>query len=245
MKKFLSAVALSVSLCFLMAAQEIAEYKIRVGDFNRLTVVDGINVDYYAVQDSAGWVSFSCPAEIASEIMFNNNGGHLTIQTTAWEHPIKGMPRVKVFSSSLTSVTNSGDSTLRILTPGPVKSLKLQEMGNGTVVADSIGVENVEASVDTGCGRIRICGTARKAKLRNVGTGVLDASALNVEKASFFVFGSGPVDCSVSKKITIYGIGPGKVRLHRRPESISNRSIGVRVHDISESSGDESTSAQH
>lgn len=224
------------SLAFIAATasaqSEIADFKLNVQDFQSLTVVDGVNVDYHARTDSAGWATFSCPPEIASQIMFTNNREHLTIQTTADDRPIPNMPRVTVYSSGLRNATNTGDSTLRLLSLVPTQSLKIKEMGNGRVEAYGIEVESIDASVDTGCGSVFAVGTARKGKLRNVGTGVLDADSLALEQASIFIFGSGPVRCNVTEKITVYGLGPGKVLTAVTPTKVSNRSIGVKVEPI-------------
>lgn len=212
-------------------AQDTADYSLQVQNFVDLTVVDGVNVEYKALPDSAGWAVFTCPPEIASQIMFNNNRDHLTIQTAAWEHPVEGMPRVRVYSMTLRSATNSGDSTLVLSVTEPVQTLKIKQVGNGAIEADSVEAENLEASIATGSGTIRVHGKARKAKLHNVGTGKLDASRLEVDEAGVFIFGSGPVDCFVGSKMTVYGVGSGRVRLHTQPNKIVNRSIGVKVED--------------
>lgn len=213
----------------LALAQEPTEYKLQVSDFNELTVVDGINVDYISHPDSAGYVVFTATPELADQVTFSNSGSKLTIQTTAYEHPIVGMPKIRVYSTMLRSATNSGDSTLRILSVVTNDKFKVKEMGNGRIEAYGINADEIEANVDTGAGTVIVEGTVRKANLRNVGTGTLDASSLNATEAKIFVFGSGPVDANVTTKMSIYGIGPGKVRLHRHPEKISNRSIGVKT----------------
>ncbi len=227
--RLLSLILAAVAVLAATAQEEIADFQLNVQDFRELTVVDGVNVDYRAVPDSAGWAVFSCPPELASQLMFSNNREHLTIQTTASERAIPGMPRVTVYSTVLTKATNTGDSTLRLLTLTPVESIKIKEMGNGRVEAYGIESDHVEASVDTGCGSVFVQGTARKGKLRNVGTGTLDADGLALEQASIYIFGSGPVECNVSDKITVYGLGPGKVRPRAMPAKVSNRSIGVKV----------------
>ena len=233
MKHLITAVA--VILCAIVATgaedsdSPVAGYALNVHDFRELTVVDGVNVDYRAVPDSAGWVYFSCIPETASCIMFNNNKDHLTIQTTADERPIEGMPLVRVYSSALRAATNSGDSLLRILKLVPTDKIRIKEMGNGTVFATGIEANTVEATVATGCGTVVVEGTARQAKLKNVGTGKLDASRLHARNGGVFVFGSGPLDCHISEKLTVYGVGPGKVRMHIKPEKLTNRSIGVKT----------------
>lgn len=223
-------VYLFITLCTLAAAaQEVADFKLNVQDFRALTVVDGVPVDYIASADSAGWAVFSCPPEIASQLMFSNNAEHLTIQTSSDSGSVPGMPRVRVYSERLESASNTGDSTLRLLKTVPVANLKVQEMGNGTVEAYNIDVQKIEASVDTGCGNVVVTGKARGGKLRNVGTGTLDAFGLEMEDAKVFVFGSGPIYCDVADKMTVYGMGSGRVMVARMPAKVKQRSLGVKV----------------
>ncbi len=224
-------VSLTVTLLAMTAVSaqtEPMQFKLYVQNFSELTVVDGVNVDYRAVPDSAGWAVFTCLPEKASQLMFTNNRNKLTIQTAADEHPLPDMPRVTVYSEKLQHATNTGDSTLRLLTLVPVERLKIKQMGNGHIDVPALQVNVVDASVDTGCGTVRLAGKAGKAKLRNVGTGCLDASKLVVDEASIFIAGPGPVETSATKKIVYYGFGPGMVISHVKAEKVSNRSIGVR-----------------
>lgn len=233
------AAAMSASAQTDERANEPANYTLEVQDFIELNIVDGIRVDYRALPDSAGWVSFTATPETASKIMFSNNRKKLTIQTSALDHPYENMPVVRVYSTILSNVTNTGDSLTRVLSAAPVEKMKIKVMGNGSIEADGVKADQIEASVDTGCGNVTVTGSARKAKLRNVGTGTVDASGLTADEARVFVFGPGPVDCDVREKLTVYGMGKGRVLLHGEPARITNRSIGVKVeqhqaHDAAE-----------
>ena len=119
-----------------------------------------------------------------------------------------------------------------------------------------IPFSRVEATVATGCGTVVVEGTARQAKLKNVGTGKLDASRRGVYSNQRHTFnrtfvGRGldgevilvvvehyagrrfgntrevnpSLDCHISEKLTVYGVGPGKVRMHIKPEKLTNRSM--------------------
>ena len=208
---------------------EIVEYKINVQDFSELTVVDGVRVDYKALPDSAGMAVFSCSSDMASNIMFSNKKNKLTIETSADEAPLVGVPLVRVYSNTLRAVVNSGDSLTRLVSVAPISYMKIQEMGNGRVEAYGIETQSVDASVDTGNGTVVVTGNTHKASLRNVGTGEVDATKLITDEAKVFIFGPGPVDCNVKDHITVYGMGSGRVRSHNANAKISRRSIGVKI----------------
>lgn len=224
-----------LSLLLIIAAvpalpAQIAAYKLNVQNFGELTVVDGIGVDYYCRPDSAGWVMFFCEPEIAGSIMFSNNAESLTIRTAADETPIEGVPRVKVYSSILRKVENSGDSLVRVMTLAPVEHFKAKQIGNGTLEIFGLTAEQVDASVTAGKGHAHIEGKADRAKLSNVGTGPLDASGLAVGNVNCFVFGTGNIDCAPAERLRIYGAGSGKVIYHTKPAKITNRGIGVKAY---------------
>lgn len=220
---------LSLMAVFAAGATEMERYCLNVENFKNLTVVDGINVDYKASVDSAGMAVFWCEPRMASKLMFTNTKERLSIQTAADETPLKNLPKVTVYSTVLEDVENSGDSTLRLLTTVPVETIKIREIGNGRIEALGIEANEIEASVDTGRGTVVVAGTARKGKLRNVGTGTLDASGLELQDGRIFVFGSGPVFCNIVNHLTVHGIGPGKIVSDRQPAKITRRSLGVKV----------------
>ena len=100
MKKtlFAGVMALVATICLPLSAQA-ADYSLNVANFCELTVVDGVPVDYVCCADSAGMVVFSAEPGDASKITFSNNKEHLRIQSAADDHPLKGLPRVRVFAS--------------------------------------------------------------------------------------------------------------------------------------------------
>ncbi len=217
-----------------LRADESAAYKLNVQNFSELTVVDGVAVDYYCQPDSAGWAVFSCTPDKAASIMFENKAERLTVRSAADEKTIDGLPRIKVYSASLHKVENSGDSIIRVYKPVHIDSFHAKQIGNGAIEIYGLDADDVDAGVTAGKGGLSISGKADKAKLRNVGAGLVDASALTVRQANCYVFGSGDVYCNPSDQLRIYGAGSGKIYHFTTPAKIANRGIGVKAHSSDE-----------
>lgn len=209
-----------------------SDYKINVADFSELTVVDGVNVDYHCNPDSAGWVVFSCEPKLASSITFNNKGGRLTIQSDADEEPIKGLPRVHVYSAELTKLENSGDSLVRVFAnkENCIKNFKARQIGNGSIEVYNINATSSYFGITAGKGCLHVEGVSEKATLSNVSTGPIDASGLKATQVKCLIFGTGDVDCTPAEQLRVFGAGSGKVYYHNKPEKIANRSIGVKAY---------------
>lgn len=216
-----------------------ASYTLNVQDFTELTVVDGVKVTYIQREDSSGYVHFRCAPELASQLTFTNLRNRLTIQTTADETPIAGIPEIFAYSAFIRHIENDGDSLVTVNTNSHLGHLKLSQIGNGSIKALNIDAEKIEAGVNTGCGTIDVAGKSKAAKLRNVGTGKLDAAGLSTDVATVFLFGPGPVECNVSDKLTVYGMGLGRVFLTQKPAKIVNRTIGVKIFDADEAAAEQ------
>ena len=228
------------TVTFVTAKAETTDYKLDVHDFSELVVVDGINVDYFCKPDSAGIAVFSCEPEMASHIMFSQKNDRLTIRTDADEHPIAGVPGVRVYSSSLAKVENSGDSTLRVHVTAPVSTFKAKQIGNGTLIIDNIVADRVDAGITTGKGLLVINGKAQKATITNVSTGPIDASSLEVGDLKCVLFSTGNIEANPVDNLRVHGTGPGAVIYKKRPAKVSNRSIGVKVHSGEETAPQQS-----
>lgn len=227
-KSFLLPVAMMLTAAAPAVAQS-AEYKLNVQNFSELTVVDGINVDYYCRPDSAGWAVFSCTPEVAAEIMFTNDADHLTIRTAAEEHTLADMPEIRVYSASLHKVENSGDSLVRVFTDVPVDKFKARVIGNGILEIHGVKTDNFDAGLTAGNGHLIVDGKAKKVKINNVGTGPVEASDLISPNISCFVFGTGDIECTPLESLRVYGAGSGKVRYHGTPSKVTLRGIGVKA----------------
>ena len=235
MRKFATSLIIAaLSVVAVSARDKAADYKLNVQNFCELTVVDGVGVDYVCLPDSAGWAVFSCPPDMAAHIMFENKAEHLTVKTDADESPIRGIPRVRLYSASLRKVTNSGDSLLRLSTSVPVSDFSIHIIGNGVVRASNVRADNVDVRISAGCGHVYIDGTARRCTARNVGTGLIEASRLRCEEFSCFVVGPGNIHCRPSAMLKVYGAGSGIVYYHTTPAAIKKRGLGVKARPDSE-----------
>ena len=210
-------VAIAVAGAVTTANAQNGLYKLDVGDFSELKVTDGINVVYNCSTDSAGWAYFECDPKTAQMLMFSNKKNSLNL------------PTVYVYSMTLQKVENSGDSLVRVARTLPVREFKGSVIGNGSLVVENIKTHNADFAIKTGSGHLVAGGSTRKANLKNVGTGKLEASGLQAEEVKCNILGTGPVDCNASITLTVTGAGSGKVYYGGSPSKITNRSIGVKA----------------
>lgn len=228
--KYLSLIALLLAVSPALAAEE-ASYKLEVKDFTELKVLNSINVEYYCSADSAGWAYFDCEPAIASRLMFGNNKSRLQIEIADPEVPITRVPTIRVYSTLLDKVENSGNSLVRINNDIAVKEFKATLIGNGQLIVKDISANKLNATIAAGNGQLVVSGKTRSAKLKNVGTGTVECADLTAEEVNVWLFGSGPIDCNATTSLTVYGAGSGKVYYGTKPEKISNRSMGVKILD--------------
>lgn len=217
---------------FTVSAQEtqITDYRLNLEDFSELRVSDGVNVDYYASTDSAGWVRFSCTPSTASKLLFSNKNSRLTIQVDDFDnYSMRDIPRITVMSSVLTHIENNADSLVRVMTTNPVGSLKARVVGNGTLIMNNVHATSVDAGINTGAGHIVINGKTGKAKYSSIGTGTIEAGNLEAKEVKAKILGTGNIDCLVSEKLTITGAGSGTVFYMGKPSKVTNRSMGIKA----------------
>lgn len=232
-KYFITLTLLIASFCVLKASLP-EDYKLEVMDFNELYINNNISVDYYCSADSAGYAYFTCEPEMASKLMFSNHKGGLRIQLDTDGSDSIGVPRIKVYSNSLTKAENASDSTLRIMTTTPVQNFRARVVGNGLLLVYDIEANSLEANVATGRGRVVILkGQARNAKLSSIGTGPVEAGMLKAQKVKAILFGTGDIDCTATESLSVYGAGSGKIFYAGEPEKIVNRGLGIKAFPVS------------
>ncbi len=81
-----------------------------------------------------------------------NNKEHLRIQSAADDRPLKGLPRVRVYSASLRAVENSKDSLLRVYVSVPVQKFKARQIGNGSIEIRGLQADEFDGDVAAGRG---------------------------------------------------------------------------------------------
>ena len=233
MKKLILAFLMLAGTVLALKAQgPVKKFALNVHDFTELKVINAINVEYYASADSAGTVCFECPKDLASHLMFTNKNNSLHIQVDFENIPSHELPLLRVYSTNLQKVENSGDSTVTVCRLAPVNTFNARLIGNGTLRVNNVDADNVNASISTGSGNLLINGKASKAKLSNVGTGPLEANALTCKTVKCILVGTGPIDCHATEQLSIFGAGSGTVYYSGKPKKISNRTIGVKSNPV-------------
>lgn len=236
MKRILIALYI-LGLSVLTCLGQKNDYKLQIEDFSALRVTNSLNVDYFASADSAGWAYFTCSAEMASMLIFTNNKNQLTIELASDGVAYDDLPTIRVYSRSLTKVENAADSTVRVVRNTPVPNFKGKVIGNGRLEISNLEANTVDVSIATGRGHIVVYdGVTQQAKISSVGTGPIECGGLLARKIKTVVFGTGDIDCSPIEQLSVYGAGSGKVYYSGNPEKIVNRSLGVKVIKVGQTS---------
>lgn len=231
MKKYIT-FALILSFNLLSWAQERTKYEMNVSDFIELKVASGINVDYLCSPDSAGMVVFQAFPDEASSIMLSSTDEKLEIQLATKENgSYKNLPTVTVYSSFLSKIENSGDSTLRILSIAPQAKIKMRLIGNGRLTVHNIETSQLDASIATGHGIIVINGKTNGASLKTTGSGTIQADGLKANNVRCSILGTGSIGCTAEESLSVMGAGSGTVYYQGDP-AIKNRSVGIKTSKI-------------
>lgn len=209
--------------------QSTQRYELKVNDFKELRVDNDIAVDYYCNPDSAGYAVFTATDAQAGWVLFDNNGrGKLSVQTDTDYPAGEKMPRIRVYSSSLEKVVNSGDSLVKVYNLPAADKFKAVLIGNGRLSVPGVEASTVEASIHSGNGQLTIEGRCTEAKLHLVGTGTILADRLEAVKVKATVVGTGHIGCSPSEAITVMGAGSGSVLYKQAPPTIKSRGVGIK-----------------
>lgn len=219
-----------LSLSPAVRAEEMQHYALLVQEFNDLRVVNGINVDYSVSRDSAGYAVFDCPASLSPALMFGNKDGRLTVQLSDEATKTVGIPTVRVYSSFLTNVENSGDSIVRVLSLTPTPKFSATIMGNGMLSVRGIESTRVDGSLNTGRGTLVLRGKCNEESLKFMGTGLIQADDLEACGVSVTAAGTGQVGVWATQVLKIKGMGSTTVYYRGNPEIKKNLlTIGVKI----------------
>lgn len=226
MMKKIFALLLMVMAVFGVNAADMNTYRLEIKDFIELEVVDDLNVVYRCNADSAGFAVFTCAPDIVPGVMFSNNKNKLKIMhNNDTDISVNALPVITVYSNFIQSAVNCGKGTLTVESPAPGSLFKARVIGNGTLVATEIHATQVEGNLDTGKGCLILDGVTRVVKLKNIGTGTIEAMNLQAETGTVTILGTGPVECNVTSQLTVNGMGTGKVSVKGNPE-IKKRTLG-------------------
>lgn len=215
-----------------LLAQEVHHYELKVGDFNRLVVDDGINVEYNCSEDSAGLAVYETSRAVADQLIFDfSKKGRLMIQKQFHGEGelTKGLPVVKVYSKFLSQVQNNGDSTVIVMSVAACPEFKASVIGNGRLVIKDIHANKFDGAIKTGNGQLVVSGKCDQASFSNTGVGSIQADNLEANEGSCRFFGTGTTGVWAKERLTIKGMFPGKLYYKGNPEKVKNYSMGVKV----------------
>ncbi len=204
------------------------KYVLNVGEFNELSVVDPLNVDYVCSADSAGMVAFTCDPSVASSLMFNLKGSKLNVRIASEEAMATKFPRITVYSRYLTKVENKGDSTVRVIKVAETPKFEAVVEGNGTLVVRHIDAVDIKAGMRLGHGMVVISGACSQLNVAFTGTGVIQADDLKATEVSVKANGTGSVGVWAEKFLKVYGMGSTTLYYKGHPE-IKTRSLGIKL----------------
>ncbi len=228
MRRVLISFLLAVAT-LLTASAQVTRHELKVGDFNRLTVVSDINVNYRCNADSAGMAVVTCSKDLLDFIMFKLSAkGRLSIQLSEFYERMEGLPTVTVYSSSIEEVENDGDSTLRVTGLPPLKAFKARLTDNGKVIVRGVRASQLELHILSGKGKIIAQGACDDLSLRLVGTGEIQADEVEAVNVSCRIIGTGSMGCDVrGGELKVSGSGTGKVYYKGTPSKVTVRKLGT------------------
>lgn len=220
MKKYLgiAVIALASSApSFMAEAENTQNFKIEVGQFDRLRVLDNVNVVYRCNPDSTGYVQFRGGKEFANAFIATPKKGELKIQVSTEDVNKEKLPTLYVYSDFLISVENSSNFTVAVENPAPCAEFQAKQIGNGNIVVEGVKANVVNATIATGKGTVTLSGQCRDAELRMLGTGIIMADRLVAGNVVCKILGSGSIGCAPVDKLNVSGIGSTKVYYSGEP----------------------------
>lgn len=215
-KIFYLVILLSVSLCGW--AQEINNYKVEVGQFDRVKVCDNVNVVYRCLPDSSGFIQYRGDKQFADAFIITPKNGNLKIQVSTEDVGHPDLPTLYIYSDFLTGVENASNFNFTVENPAACAEFKVTQVGNGSVRVENVKANKVIAGVATGNGSVNVSGTCKEAVLKMVGTGTISADRLEADVVQCKILGSGSIGCWPLQKLNVKGIGSTKVYYKGDPQ---------------------------
>lgn len=227
--KFRLITTILAALISISAINAKGKYVVKVNDFDELQITNNIAVDYYCRPDSAGYAILYTDNAHADMILFDNNRkGRLSVLTDADYDGKEALPHVIIYSSGLKKIYNCGDSLVKAFDIPTTEKFRATLIGNGRLVVRGIEATSVTGSIDSGNGQLILSGECKTAKLRNVGTGSIQADELTATSVSASIVGTGSIGCNPLEKLSILGTGSGEVFYRQTPAEIKSHTIGIK-----------------
>lgn len=207
------------------AAEKVRKFEIPLGQFNKLSVDDNVNVVYRCVADSTGMAVYRGADRFEDAFIFTNSKGHLRVQVNTDDVNDPDLPTVYLYSDYLTCVKNGSERNVLVEKPAPTPKFEVVQIGNGSVYVENIVATNVVARLSTGMGNIVVSGKCETAKFVIIGTGTIQADRLFTDTTNCKIIGGGTIGCWPDKKLNVFGIGSTKIYYKGNP-AISKKGGG-------------------
>ncbi|MDE6577514.1 MAG: DUF2807 domain-containing protein [Muribaculaceae bacterium] len=217
MRKILFLLFVVFTFSNIIAQDDIQDYKLEVGQFDRLRVTDNVNVVYRCLPDSSGYVQYRGSKDFADAFIITPKDGQLRIQVSTEDVGKPDLPVLYVYSDFLTSVENSSNFTLVVENPVPCAEFKATQIGNGMLNVENLKSNKVEAALNTGNGSVNVSGSCREATFKMIGTGTISADRLEAEKVQCKILGSGTIGCWAVDVLNVKGLGSTKIYYKGEP----------------------------
>lgn len=205
-------------VAILPLAAEKKTYRLNVGRFDKVKITDNVNVIYKSVPDSTGMAVFEGEEEFADAFIFTNSKGKLLVQVNTEDVNNPALPTLYIYSDYITDIENSSEFQATVYNTVSVPSFNAKQIGNGKISVSDIKAGEVEGHLATGKGTITLSGTCDKATFKMVGTGLIDAGALEAMEVKCSILGTGDIICWPVKKIDVRGIGSTNIFYKGNPE---------------------------
>lgn len=191
------------------SAQET--YTVEVGQFDKLRVLDNVNVVYRCLPDSTGFIQYRGDRQFADAFIITPKDGTLKIQVSTEDVGHPDLPVLYVYSDFLTQVENSSNFSITVENPAPCAEFKATQVGNGSLTVENIKTNKLQAAINTGNGSVNISGMAVEASFKMVGTGIISADRLEAKNVKCRILGSGSIGCWPTETLTVRGLGSTKI----------------------------------
>lgn len=193
-------------------------YRINMGAFDKINVVDNVNVVYRCQPDSAGYIVYSGDDRFADAFILSNSKGKLKIQVNTDDVDSPDLPVIYAYSDFLTYVENSSDFLISVENPCPVPKFETKLIGNGKIDVSGVKASHVDINFMTGNGKISVSGKTDKVSIKIVGTGIIQTDELEAKEVDCKIMGSGTIGCWPLDLLSVKGIGSTKIYYKGNPQ---------------------------
>lgn len=179
-----------------------------IADFNKVSILNGINVVYTQSESQAGKVRIYAP-EGKDVVSITSKDGLLSIRYGRGYKRDFGVIMVYVYSKELNQVNCLVGANFT--TEGVVSGdkLKLKVLNKSQIRCKNIIYNEVVAKRGLGNGDILLAGKANSATYSIIGRGEIDADELVADDVTCKILGKGDIGCHVDKNISVRSWGKG------------------------------------